>query len=102
MKQATPVACPECNNNQLLLQYVVTYEYSYALDENAPGECNTGELLPYLYDNREQKESHQHIKCKTCGATFPCYFDHWDQGISTAVLQKVLDAGRATALPKSH
>lgn len=98
MNQTTSVACPKCTNNQLLLKYVVTYEYSYVLDANAPGECNDSELLPYLYDNREQKESHQYIQCKTCGAAFPCYFDHWDQGVSTQILQKALNAASSQSL----
>ncbi len=90
MRQANAVSCPRCHNNHLQLKYEVTYEYSYTIDANAPGECNHDEFLPYLYDNREQKEARQTIKCQTCGASFPCYFTNWQQGISTAALQKAL------------
>ena len=90
MENTASVTCPNCGGSRLLLKYAVTYEYSYALDSNAPGECNTEELLPYLYDNREQKESQQYIECETCGAKYPCYFDHWVKGITPAKLQKAL------------
>jgi DNA-directed RNA polymerase subunit RPC12/RpoP len=92
MQQSNSILCPSCNNSQLLLKYEVSYEYSYAIDANAPGECNRSEFLPYLYDNREQKESHQYIQCQTCGAKFPCCFDHWDQGISAEALQKAINS----------
>jgi DNA-directed RNA polymerase subunit RPC12/RpoP len=92
MKSDISVTCPNCGKNRLLLKYAVTYEYSYALDANAPGECNTDELLPYLYDNREQKDSHQYIQCETCGAKYPCYFDHWVKGIDAEALQKAICA----------
>ena len=89
MQKNHPLFCPNCNNNQLLLKYEVTYEYSYVLDANAPGECNSSEFLPYLYDSREQKSSHQYIQCTSCGSTFPCYFEEWRQD-SDIYLQKAM------------
>ena len=92
MQQTTQLICPKCDSSQLLLKYAVTYEYSYMLDANAPGRCNSTELLPYLYDKREQTESQQYIECSACGATFPCYFDQWDKDWNPAALQKALSS----------
>lgn len=84
------VVCPICSSDQLTLKYQATYEYSYSLDGNAPGVNNTSELLPYMYDTREQKEAKQYIECRTCGTSYPCYFDKWTEGVTAAMLQKAI------------
>jgi hypothetical protein len=75
-----------------MLKYQATYEYSYRIDENAPGVNNTKELLPYMYDSREQKEANQYIECKGCGTNFPCYFDKWADGVTTKMIQEAIDS----------
>lgn len=84
--------CPVCNDDNLILKYEATYEYSYIIDSNAPGLNNTQELLPYMYDTREQKDAKQYIHCGTCGTNFPCYFDKWTEGINAETIQKVLNS----------
>ena len=84
------VICPVCNDGHLILKYEAIYEYSYIIDSNAPGLNNTHELLPYMYDSREQKDAKQYIECITCGTSFPCYFDKWTEGITTETIQKAL------------
>jgi hypothetical protein len=90
MPQTDRIFCPACTNDRLALKYEATYEYTYIIDSDAPGRGNTKELLPYLYDNREQKEAKQYIECSTCGATYPCFFDKWTEGINPDALRKVL------------
>jgi len=66
------------------------YEYSYRIDENAPGVNNTNDLLPYIYDKREQKDANQYIKCNICGTNYPCYFDKWTEGITSKMIQEAI------------
>jgi len=84
--------CPVCGQNQLVLKYEAVYEYSYIIDGNAPGLNNTKELLPYMYDNREQKDATQYIECRTCKTRYPCYFNKWTEGMNAETIQKALQS----------
>ena len=86
------VICPVCKDDHLILKYEATYEYSYIIDSNAPGLSNTKELLPYMYDNREQKDAKQYIQCTKCKTHFPCYFDEWTDGINCETIQKAINS----------
>lgn len=86
------VVCPVCSNDNLILKYLATYEYSYQIDANAPGSNNTLELLPYMYDTREQKDAKQYIECQSCKASYPCYFDKWTEGITAQMIQEAIDS----------
>ena len=90
MQHNTRVVCPACSAEHFTLKYQATYEYSYSIDGNAPGVNNTTELLPYMYDTREQKEAKQYIECKTCGASYPCYFDKWTEGVTAKMIQEAI------------
>jgi len=90
MSPINRVVCPACNDDHLILKYKATYEYSYILDSNAPGMNNTKELLPYMYDSREQKDAKQYIECRACRTNYPCYFDKWTDGINAETIQKAL------------
>ena len=92
MSHSNDVACPVCNSGHLILKYEATYEYSYIIDSNAPGLNNTKELLPYMYDSREQKDAKQYIECTTCKAHYPCYFEKWTEGINAETIQKAIDS----------
>jgi transcription elongation factor Elf1 len=82
--------CPACNGKTLVAKYEAKYVYSYIIDDDAPGLKNTEEFLPFLYDNREQKEARQYIECSVCGAQFPCYFSEGNKGIDFKVFQKAV------------
>lgn len=86
------VICPVCKSDRFMLKYQATYEYSYQIDANAPGKNNTTELLPYMYDNREQKDSKQYIECTNCQTSYPCEFDKWTTGITAEMLQETVDS----------
>lgn len=90
MYHADGLLCPVCNTNHLILKYEATYEYSYIIDSNAPGLNNTNELLPYMYDSREQKDAKQYLECQTCKTQYPCYFDKWTAGINSKQLQHAI------------
>lgn len=92
MDHSHRVVCPACNADHFILKYQATYEYSYRIDENAPGAKNTKELLPFMYDKREQKDAKQYIECKTCGTSYPCYFDKWTEGISPKMIQEAINS----------
>lgn len=66
--------CPICNNKKLTLRYEASYVYSYVLDEDAPGLKNSEEFLSFLYDKREQTNSHTFIECSKCGAQYSYTF----------------------------
>ncbi len=91
MSPAKPLTCKICQGNRFQLKYEATYVYSYVLDGDAPGFKNTKELLPFMYDSREQQDSKQYLHCDTCGFDYPCYFTDWDQKSGFAVLQEVID-----------
>lgn len=100
MRQISSIVCPACNKHNLILKYEVTYEYSYALDADAPGQCNEIEFLPYLYDNREQKEARQYIQCESCGAAYPCYIEEWNRGVNADSLQKAINSAYGADVEK--
>lgn len=95
MNSSLPLTCPACKSKQLYIKYEAAYVYSYQIDTDAPGTQNTEEFLPFLFDNREQKETHQYIECGHCGARYPCYFNQWEGGASLEALQKAIAPGNA-------
>jgi uncharacterized protein YbaR (Trm112 family) len=96
MHHINRIVCPVCNGDQLILKYEATYEYSYIIDSNAPGLNNIEELLPHMYDNREQKDTKQYIECSTCKTNYPCYFDKWTEKINSKTIQKAIDSAYFT------
>lgn len=84
------LVCPVCNSSSFLLKYEATYVYSYVIDSDAPGLNNSQEFFSFLYDDREQKETKQFLECDSCGATYPCYFNQWDNQIGIKALQDAI------------
>ncbi len=97
-----PLVCPVCGSGRFLLKHEATYVYSYIVDSesNAPGLNNEVEFLPFLYDNREQKNTKQYLECGSCGASFPCYFDHWDSKVGLNALHEAIRTGSCQKLKK--
>jgi hypothetical protein len=52
-----------------------------------------------MYDKREQKDTQQYIECRTCGTSYPCYFDRWSERMNKKALQ---DAVNSAYLAKQH
>lgn len=82
--------CPVCNNSNFLIKYEATYVYSYIIDSDAPGLRNKNEFLPFMFDNREQKDTKQFVECTTCGSQFRCYFNQWDNKIGLKALKEAI------------
>ena len=90
MSDTNLLVCPICKSNTFLIKYEATYVYSYFIDSDAPGLRNTEEFLPFMFDNREQKETKQFLECNTCGSKYKCYFDYWDKKIAIKDLQAAI------------
>jgi hypothetical protein len=86
----TSLICPVCHNSNFLIKYQATYVYSYIIDSDAPGLRNKEEFLPFMFDNREQKDTKQFLECTSCGAMFKCYFNHWDNQVGLKALQDAI------------
>lgn len=63
--------CPKCSKDPLVVKYEAKYVYSYIMDKDAPGLNNSSELLPFMFDKREQTEARQYVECSVCKAQFP-------------------------------
>ena len=92
MSDTELLVCPVCKSNSFLLKYEATYVYSYFIDSDAPGLKNTDEFLPFMFDNREQKETKQFLECITCGSKYKCYFNQWDNKIGIKDLQAAISS----------
>ncbi len=90
------LVCPICNNNEFQIKYEATYVYSYNIDSDAPGQKNHEEFLPFLFDNREQKDTKQFLECNSCGTQYRCYFNQWDDKISIKDLQSAISTYNIT------
>lgn len=62
--------CPICKSEDLYFKHEASYVYSYVLDSDAPGMKNTEVFSPFLYDRREQTESHEYVECEKCKTKF--------------------------------
>lgn len=91
MSDYKEVICPVCNGSRFAIKYEAGYIYSYFIDHNAPGLKNEGEFLPFLFDDRQQKESKQYVECMDCRAQFPCFFSVDTKGINHEDLQKIIN-----------
>jgi hypothetical protein len=92
MSDTKPLVCPVCSNSNFLIKYEATYVYSYFIDSDAPGLRNTDEFLPFMFDNREQKETKQFLECNKCGSKYTCYFNQWDSKIDIKDLQAAISS----------
>ena len=92
MDLSKDLKCPECNSNKFYAKYEATYVYSYFIDSDKPGRNNKNEFLPFLFDNRELKDSKEYVQCCNCGKQYPCNFSENHKGIDFTILQKAIRA----------
>ncbi|MBM7616227.1 hypothetical protein [Alkaliphilus hydrothermalis] len=83
------IQCPQCSNENFLAKYESTYVYSYKIesDDTKNAVDNT---LPFMFDNREQKNAKQYIECRDCGAQYPCHFTLDSEQVDFTIVQKAL------------
>lgn len=96
MELSPHIQCPACGSNQLLARYEATYVYSYIIDDDVLGSKNKEEFLPFLFDNREQKDAKQYVECTHCHAHYPCSFSEGNKGIEMTILQKAIRSDHVT------
>lgn len=85
------IECPKCHGSYFQLKREATYLYTYEL--NSPESqkwVNDTEVLPYLFDNREQVDEKKYLTCMTCGSSYPCSLDKENGEISFTILRKAL------------
>lgn len=94
MELSDHLICPSCGSRGFTAKYEAAYVYSYTIDSDAPGLENKEEFLPFLFENREQKDAKQYIECTSCGARYPCSFGAGSKGIDLTILRKAIRADR--------
>jgi uncharacterized protein YbaR (Trm112 family) len=88
----THLTCPKCNNNSFEIKREATYVYTYHINTIKSTSLSiNSEALPYLFNNREQKNIKDYLLCKSCGAQYPCSINNNDKNeINLTILQKAL------------
>ena len=84
------IKCPHCQSTKFTAKYESTYVYSYKID--SPESKTAESPVPYLFDNREQKDASQYIECDQCKAKFPCEFTMDAEHVDFTILQKAVRA----------
>ncbi|MDR5658958.1 hypothetical protein RH915_05605 [Serpentinicella sp. ANB-PHB4] len=94
MKLNSKIHCPQCEGKNFVAKYESTYVYSYKIQNPDSKEVNpvikNEEALPFLFDNREQKNASQYIECDDCGEKYPCEFTMDAKQIDFTILQKAI------------
>ncbi|NLJ40575.1 MAG: hypothetical protein GX352_03040 [Clostridiales bacterium] len=86
-----PLLCPNCNGTYFEIKREATYLYSYKLDTPlTEGWSTEKEMLPFLFDNREQIDSKEYIQCVECKTKYPCNLEGGDPNIHLTIVQKAL------------
>ncbi len=86
MKLRQDMQCPKCSGKDFTAKYESTYVYSYTIDMNDDEADN----LPFLFDNRQKKDSKQYIECNGCKAQYPCEFTMGSEHMDFTILQKAV------------
>ncbi len=87
------LVCPKCNGIYFEVKREATFLYSYKLDTPLTNELNLEtDVLPFLFDNREQLNSKEYIKCEDCGANFTCDLNNSNTKIHFTILQKAIQS----------
>jgi hypothetical protein len=88
----THLTCPKCSSNSFEIKREATYVYTYNINttESTSLDINS-EALPYLFNNREQKNIKDYLLCKNCGAEYLCSINNNKENeINLTILQKAL------------
>lgn len=83
--------CPKCGSISFELLREATYLYTYDIDslEKEPWLTKT-EAFPFLFNNREQIQEKENLRCKKCLATYPCSLNKDNNEMKLIILQKAL------------
>ena len=84
------IQCPQCSSEDFTAKYESTYVYSYKIESDDHKKDLDDHTLPFMFDNREQKDSKQYIECSDCGAQYPCRFTLDSEQVDFTIVQKAL------------
>jgi Hydrogenase maturation factor len=79
-------SCQKCNARDFTIIRESTYVYSYKYHST---DGNIGDL-PFLFDNRENTNNKEFIRCDNCGERYPIDLENFNGKISTTILQKAI------------
>ncbi|MDR7857235.1 hypothetical protein [Tissierella sp.] len=83
------LVCPKCNGVHFEVKREATFLYSYKLNTPLTNELSwETDVLPFLFDNREQLNSKEYIICEECGAKYPCDLNSNNTKFQFTILQK--------------
>jgi len=83
--------CPKCSSKNFTAKYESTYVYSYKIDPPEAEQNNTSDnAVPFLFDDRKQKDSTQYFECDDCGAKYPCEFTMDAKEVDFTILKKAI------------
>lgn len=90
MRLDRKIQCPKCSGNDFRAIFESTYVYSYKIDSPKDISHKENDSLPFLFDNREQKNSKQYIECCECSSKYPCEFTMDSKHIDFTILSKAV------------
>ncbi|MCC5908903.1 MAG: hypothetical protein JJT76_00455 [Clostridiaceae bacterium] len=90
------IQCPQCSGKSFTAKYESTYVYSYKIEPAEGKEIDDGtNTLPFLFDNRDQKNAKQYIECGDCKAQYACEFTLDSKHLDFTILQKAIRGDHA-------
>ncbi len=91
MKINQSLNCPKCGSSHFAVKREAAYLYTYKLDTPDTEHWSwQEEMLPFLFDNREQTHDEEYLQCEECGAKYPCQLDLERSHIQLTILQKAI------------
>ena len=91
MKIDQALTCPKCQGTHFTVKREAAYLYTYKLDTPKAADWSKNEeVLPFLFDNREQTYDREYLQCEECGEKFPCELDLNGSQIEFTILQKAI------------
>ena len=91
INQKETLVCTKCSNKEFEMKREATYLYTYDMDNHEKWLSKT-EILPFLFDNREQIDEKEYLVCKKCGSVYPCSLDKVSKEIELTILRKAVRA----------
>lgn len=87
------LVCSKCNSKDFQMKREATYLYTYNINSSDnKAFTDKDEMLPFLFERREQINEKEYLICKECGNSYPCSLDEENKQIQLTILQKAIRA----------
>lgn len=87
------MVCPNCNGTHFTVKREATYIYTYNIEPPDTADREGHEdSLPFLFDNREQVNNKEYLRCEQCGAQYPCDIDRQQGKLQFTIIRKAIRA----------